>query len=63
MQIPDDVIAKLKNSGVILENTFSRIWGLLPPSTERDSIMWHIMTAKKELNEFISKNTSKEEQK
>lgn len=53
---PDSAIAKLKEEQERLDQSFSRVWGLLSPSTERDEVMWHIMTAKRKLNQIIKEN-------
>lgn len=52
MKIPDDVLGQLEHVEDMLQAQFDRVWGYLPPSPERDAIMWHILTAKKQLTEF-----------
>jgi hypothetical protein len=56
MEIPKQVIQRLKNEGDRLTSSFESIWGLLPKTPERDEIMLHIISAKHKLNEFIEEN-------
>jgi hypothetical protein len=55
MKYPDYVIEKLKKEHKQLDDVFSRVWGLMSPSKERDEIMWHVITAKKKISELIEK--------
>jgi hypothetical protein len=55
-EIPKEVIKKLETESERVDLCFSKVWGLLPPSAKRDEIMWHLITAKQKLNEFIKEN-------
>lgn len=50
---PMDVLEKLAAERERLERSFSRIWGLLHPSQERDEVMLHILKAKMKIHAFI----------
>jgi hypothetical protein len=56
VEIPDYAIKILKREADTLEMCFSRIWGVLPKSVERDEIMWHLLSAKTKLNRLLEEN-------
>lgn len=61
MDIPKIVIDKLTEEYERIDNSFSRIWGLLPVSEERDEIMWHLASSKVHIRRFIKKHKKEDE--
>lgn len=59
-QLPESVVKKLEEERERLDRSFSRIWGLLSPSVERDEVMWHIISAKRTLHVIIKENKGEE---
>jgi hypothetical protein len=59
MKYPEYAINVLEEEKERIDRAFSRVWAALSPSYERDEIMWHLITAKKKLNDLI--NSNKEE--
>jgi hypothetical protein len=53
---PEYAIQELKKVNKRLEQEFQIVWGALSPSPERDAVMWHIMTARKKINEIVEGN-------
>jgi hypothetical protein len=56
MEIPQMVLDKLREEEIKLGIVFDRVWGLLPPTPERDTIMLHVLNAKKLLHDFREEN-------
>jgi hypothetical protein len=53
---PDYAIKILKESSEQLDYQFSRVWGSLSPSIERDTVMYHLFAAKKQINDILEVN-------
>ncbi len=53
MKIPKYALAKIKDSRERIDQEFTHIWGLLPSSEERDTVMFHLMSAKREITKWI----------
>jgi hypothetical protein len=53
LKYPDYVIEKLEKEWLVLDKSFSRLWGLLSPTPERDEMLVNIMKAKINLNKLI----------
>jgi hypothetical protein len=53
---PDYAVKILKEASEHLDSQFSRVWGALSPSVERDTVMYHLFAAKKQLNAILEVN-------
>jgi hypothetical protein len=53
MKYPEHVISKLEDEWNRLDRSFSRLWGLLSPTPERDEMLVGIMKAKILLSKMI----------
>jgi hypothetical protein len=62
MKYSDYVIKVLEEEKERIDKSFTRVWAALSPSYERDEIMWHLVTAKKKLNDLIKNNNKEESQ-
>jgi hypothetical protein len=60
MKYPDYAIKAIEVEKKKIDRSFSIIWGALSPSVERDEILYHLITAKKKLNELINNNLKEE---
>lgn len=56
MDYPESAINRLKEVGERLDREFHKVWGTISPSVERDTVMYHLFAAKKQLNEIIGGN-------
>ena len=53
MEYPDYAKKALWEEYERLERSFSKVWGVLSPSHERDKVMFHIAAAKIELYRIL----------
>jgi hypothetical protein len=53
MKYPEHVVSKMDEEWVRLDRSFSRLWGLLSPTPERDEMLVGIMKAKILLHKMI----------
>jgi hypothetical protein len=54
MKYPESVVSKMDEEWQKLDRSFSRLWGLLSPTPERDEMLVNIMKAKILLNKMIT---------
>lgn len=52
-EYPDYAIRELEEGRERLDREFQRVWAVLSPSVERDTVMYHLANAKKHINDII----------